>query len=495
MNLREGYECMPGLIFSVFITKKKRTEIINRLAYESLLEEARKKYPGKTGLDVYDVSWVKVKLYPLGWEYKAAGRVEQITDTVLYLKQQDVLYIQGGSSMTLKRKIFISNVLVIALPLVVMFGVEAAVFGISGIDFSISPSESQQIINDWNEIGRGIRIEPILIAIGIFVVGMVNLFLRRIMIKHIMKPLDTLSFGVQQIGKNNLGFRLDYRSNDEFRTVCDTFNETASRLEAMVKERQKNEDNRKELIAGISHDLRTPLTSIKVSINGIRSGVAATEDMREKYLSIIENKTVDLEHIIDQLFLFSKLDMDEFPVNTQIVSYSAMIGDCIEELSEEYERRGLVIVASTLPEHIHIDIDPILFSRVLINIFENTIKYKTAEKGHIAISCTEIESSGGTKNVEITLADDGPGVAPESLEKLFDVFYRADQSRHDSSSGGTVHKKGSGLGLAISAKIVTKMGGAIRAELPAAGGLAIVITLPLVERQSPLVKKEITYAK
>jgi signal transduction histidine kinase len=249
------------------------------------------------------------------------------------------------------------------------------------------------------------------------------------------------------------------------------------------------------LIAGISHDLRTPLTSIKVSINGIRSGVAATEDMREKYLSIIENKTVDLEHIIDQLFLFSKLDMDEFPVNTQIVSYSAMIGDCSEELSEEYERRGLVIVASTLPEHIHIDIDPILFSRVLINIFENTIKYKTAEKGHIAISCTEIESSGGTKNVEITLADDGPGVAPESLEKLFDVFYRADQSRHDSSSGGTVHKKGSGLGLAISAKIVTKMGGAIRAELPAAGGLAIVITLPLVERQSPLVKKEITYAK
>jgi hypothetical protein len=69
---------MPGLIFSVFVTKKKRTEIINRLAYESLLEEVRKKYSGKTGLDVYDVSWVKVKPYPLGWEYKAAGRVEQI---------------------------------------------------------------------------------------------------------------------------------------------------------------------------------------------------------------------------------------------------------------------------------------------------------------------------------------------------------------------------------------------------------------------------------
>jgi signal transduction histidine kinase len=399
--------------------------------------------------------------------------------------------------MTLKRKLFISNILMMALPIllymVVVFGIGTVFFGIDFIN--MSEVEQEQIIDDWNKSLRGIRVEMILSGIFIFMTMAANLCMTRIIIKHIMMPLKTLASGIRQIGENNLGFRLAYPGNDEFSAVCDTFNETASRLEAMVKERQKNENSRKELIAGISHDLRTPLTSIRVSVNGIKSGVAATVEQREKYLSIIENKTVDLEHIIDQLFLFSKLDMDEFPVHTQIVSYSAMIGDCIEELSCEYERRGLAIVARELPEHIHIDIDPILFSRVLINIFENTVKYKTTEKGHIAISCTEIENSGGTKNVEITLADDGPGVPPESLEKLFDVFYRADESRHDSSSGGTVHKKGSGLGLAISAKIIAKMGGAIRAELPAGGGLAIVITLPLAERQAPLVEKEITYAK
>jgi signal transduction histidine kinase len=327
-----------------------------------------------------------------------------------------------------------------------------------------------------------IAIAGIMISFGVLIAFVINKLLSREILKDVITPLNALASGVLQIGENNLSFRLDYQVDDEFRAVCDTFNKTASRLEAMVKERQKNENNRKELIAGISHDLRTPLTSIKVSIDGIKSGVAATVEQREKYLSIIENKTVDLEHIIDQLFLFSKLDMDEFPVNTQIVSYSAMIGDCIEELSCEYERRGLVIVARELPEHIHIDIDPILFSRVLINIFENAVKYKTVETGHIAISCTEIESGGRTKNVEITLADDGPGVAPENLERLFDVFYRADESRHDPPGG--VHKKGSGLGLAISARIIAKMGGAIRAELPADGGLAIVISFPLAEKET-----------
>ena len=110
---------------------------------------------------------------------------------------------------------------------------------------------------------------------------------------------------------------------------------------------------------------------------------------------------------------------------------------------------------------------------MIINILENAVKYKTAEVGHVTITCAEPAENN---EVEIRLADDGPGVPPASLEKLFDVFYRADPSRN---------KKGSGLGLAISAKIIAKMGGTIRAELPASGGLAIVIVLPLI-RQLPL---------
>jgi signal transduction histidine kinase len=190
-------------------------------------------------------------------------------------------------------------------------------------------------------------------------------------------------------------------------------------------------------------------------------------------MDIIENKSNDLEHIIDQLFLFSKLDMDEFPVQAQRVDCGSMIEDCIEELSPEYEKRGLALIARDLPRDIHISIDPVLFRRVIINIFENAVKYKTAVKGQMIIKAAKKTDNGEKERVEISLADDGPGVQPENLEKLFDTFYRADQSRN---------KKGSGLGLAISAKIIAKMGGAMRAELPARGGLAILIELPRITK-------------
>ncbi|GHV81773.1 hypothetical protein AGMMS49991_03310 [Spirochaetia bacterium] len=373
--------------------------------------------------------------------------------------------------MTLKRRLFISNIVMIALPLVliwvVMLGIGIVMYGVNGLYFDAPDAGKQQMRESWHERGR--IISALMMTLAIVITIAVNQILTRKIIKRVMRPLAALIHGARQFSENNLSFRLDYDDDDEFRPVCDTFNEMAARLE-------KNESSRRELIAGISHDLRTPLTSIKMSIDGIKSGVAATAPQRKKYVEIIENKTGDLEHIINQLFLFSKLDMDEFPAEMRNINCGDMIADCIEELSDEYEQRGLSLIARELPRTLYITIDPVLFRRVIINIFENAVKYKTTEMGHIMIEC--IERDGETKNVEIILADDGPGVHPESIEKLFDVFYRADLSRSNAARPG--ERTGSGLGLAISAKIIAKMGGTIHAELPADGGLAIVIQLPLV---------------
>ncbi|GMO60795.1 MAG: hypothetical protein Ta2G_20620 [Termitinemataceae bacterium] len=369
--------------------------------------------------------------------------------------------------MTLKRRLFISNILMIVLPLVLMWilmlFIGIVIYGVDGLYFDMPEGERKQMFDHWQRSGR--LISALMMSIAIAITVVVNQLLTRNIIKRIMKPLDTLISAARQFSKNNLSFRLDYHANDEFSQVCDTFNKMAQRLE-------KNENNRRELIAGISHDLRTPLTSIKMSIDGIKSGVAATPQQQKKYVEIIENKTADLEHIINQLFLFSKLDLDEFTAQTQVVNCAVMIEDCIDELSLEYERRGLTVAAKKMPPDMYINIDPVLFRRVIINIFENAVKYKTAEKGHIIITCME---KSETKNAKIILADDGPGVHPESLDKLFDVFYRADLSRN---------KTGSGLGLAISAKIIAKMRGVIHAELPSSGGLAIVIQLPLVKKDA-----------
>ncbi|GHU01080.1 hypothetical protein FACS1894147_00270 [Spirochaetia bacterium] len=240
-------------------------------------------------------------------------------------------------------------------------------------------------------------------------------------------------------------------------------------VKQIMTEHEKYENNRRELLAGISHDLRTPLTSIKAYLEGIETGVASTEEKRRSYFNIIKNKTGDLEHIINQLFLFSKLDIGEYPVTMQKIDLGHTLSDMLNELTDEYGRRGLAITQGQNVENVFVNADYLQLRNVIINILENSVKYKNTETGVLAVNCSAVDNAA-----VITLTDKGPGVPREDLDKLFDVFYRADPSRNS-------EKKGSGLGLAIADKTIRRMGGAIHAELPDAGGLSIVMRLPVIQ--------------
>jgi signal transduction histidine kinase len=285
------------------------------------------------------------------------------------------------------------------------------------------------------------------------------------MTKNITKPLEILSLGVNQIHENNFAYRIAYNGDDEFRPVCDAFNQMAAQLEASTSQRLKDEANRRELLAGISHDLRTPLTSINGYLDGIESGVASTPEMREKYFHTIKNKTTDMKHIIEQLFLFSKLDMNEFPFSPHRFEFMHALSDMVEELTEEYAMRGLNIIIDGNLENVFVYADVSHFRRVLVNILENSVKYKEKETGRM-----EINASLENNFISISFADNGPGVNTDTLPNLFNVFFRTDPSRHT---------KGSGLGLAISAKIIERSGGTIHAENVGSGGLAVIIRLPV----------------
>ena len=377
------------------------------------------------------------------------------------------------NAMTIKRRLFISNIRMVFIT----FGSLSLATYLVRLLFIrplIGNRESLQRFRDLGQMDIRLTIPLLILVLFIIIVSLVNNLLTHRMTKKITKPLEPLGEGVRQIQDNNLAYRINYQNNDEFRPVCDAFNEMAARLEASNAQRNKDEANRRELIAGISHDLRTPLTSIKGCIEGIETGVASTPEMREKYLAIIKNKTAAMEHIIEQLFLFSKLDMDEFPLNLRRVDLSLAIADMAEDALSEYTSRGLDIKITKMPGNIHVNADVLLLRNVIINIFENSSRYKTMERGQIEISASTVNDS-----VLLRLADDGPGVQADMLPKMFDTFYRTDPSRS---------KMGSGLGLAISAKIVERMGGKIYAELPASGGLAIVIRLPLIPK--PLLQGE-----
>lgn len=306
----------------------------------------------------------------------------------------------------------------------------------------------------------------LLVAV-IAIIMVTNAVLTGIMYRHIIEPLNTLVDGVHEIRDGNLLFRIAYTTQDEFAPICNDFNVMAERLYEMVRTRQKDEESRKELIAGISHDLRTPLTAIKAYVEGIEKGVASTPALKKKYIDTIKGKTEDLAHIIDQLFLFSKLDLEEFPLLIEPIRLDEMIGNLLDEIGEEYAKKGLVIAWSGTSEAVTIRADRQWLRNVVVNVAENSVQYKNKAMGHMRVSLRADDDVA-----VLRMEDDGPGVPPQTLRSLFDVFYRSDPARN---------AKGSGLGLAIAAKVMRKMGGRIWAEnAGAAGGLAVVLSFPAV---------------
>ena len=309
-----------------------------------------------------------------------------------------------------------------------------------------------------------------LVVILLFAVFFTNRFLTRFVFDRIAQPLKILAEGVHQIRDGNLTHRIVYSDADEFRPVCEDFNDMAQRLRDSVARLQKEEENRKELLAGISHDIRSPLTAIRAYVEGLLDGVADTPQRQRAYLSTIQKKTMEMDQMVRKLFLFSKMDLGEYPYHPEYLDAVEEITEFVQVSQEEYRRRGLAIQFGPLPQQAVVLADPTYFRSVLINLLDNSAKYKNKEQG-----CATISGKVSHQQLFLYVDDDGPGVPPKALPKLFDVFYRNDPSRKNP-------KQGSGLGLAIVWKAVERMTGAIHAENLPQGGLRMAIQIPLAER-------------
>lgn len=336
---------------------------------------------------------------------------------------------------------------------------------------------------DWNEDeGNEAVFKLILAAVVLLVFAAVfatNSFLTRFIVKKVRSPLEILEVGVKNISDGNLSYKINYSGNDEFLPICDAFNSMAARLSELSAAQKKDEKNRRELIAGISHDLRTPLTSIKAYVEGLRDGIADTDKKREKYMATILSKTDEIITMTERLFMFSKLDLDEYPFSAEKFDVVAEIKKIAQSLSDDYgEKLSIKTDFSddeskdgNENENAEIVFDKIQFRNALANIVENSLKYCGKEKCAVKISCGR-----RGRFAEISVLDNGPGVPDGALEKLFDVFYRADSAR-------CPRKKGSGLGLAITAKVCQHFDGTIFAENATEkdelSGLKITMRLPL----------------
>lgn len=312
----------------------------------------------------------------------------------------------------------------------------------------------------------------ILFGIGIIVtIFFTNRFLTYFVFKRISQPLDTLVVGVQQIRDGNLDTRIQYESKDEFAAICHDFNDMALQLKQSMQLIQRQEESRKELLASISHDLRSPLTSIRAYSEGLLDGVANTPEAQHKYITMIQTKARDIDRMVAKIFLFSKMDLGNYPYDPELLDVNYELESLVKATAEEYRSKGLYITTSFSDQKAVIFADQLQLDSIFTNIVENSLNYKHKERGWVHIQ-TRVDHD----QITISISDDGPGVPEQSLPQLFDLFYRSDPSRNNPN-------RGSGLGLAITSKAVERMGGTIKAIHASSGGLQIIIELPLIKQE------------
>lgn len=234
-------------------------------------------------------------------------------------------------------------------------------------------------------------------------IGFTNLYLTKHLFRHIQKPLDILVSGVERIQEGNLDAPIGYVVPDEFKPACDAVDEMAARLKTSL-EAQSRQQQKQELIAGMSHDLKSPLTSIRAYTEGLLDGVAKDEQTQARYLQTIYAKETELETLVNRLFSFAKLDLSEAPAKPEALEISGTFA----EIAAGFEAEGLDVRLDDLPNET-VMADRELLSRCMSNLLDNSRKYGAS---HVVISA---DISGDT--VSISVSDDGPGVEASQLER------------------------------------------------------------------------------
>ncbi len=314
-------------------------------------------------------------------------------------------------------------------------------------------------------------------TIRIAIIGMVCVValmisvLNYIISKSILMPLKLLQVGARQIKNGNLNYSINYSKDDEFGEVCEDFEDMRVSLLMLKEEERKYEENRKELIAGITHDLNTPLTSIKGFVSGLLEGIVNTPEKTRTYLQNIKLTADKMSKLVEELLLYSTLDMDRVSFTFEKIDMVEYFKDCLSEMQDELKSNEMLLHFKTNCKYAYARIDLMHFNRVVLNLLGNSVKYKKEGFGNIYIELSKDEN-----RIILSFKDDGRGIPNTEACDIFKMFYRSDKSRNQSTGGN-------GLGLAIVQRIISAHNGNVKVNQEYIDGLDIVITLPILRTE------------
>ncbi|MDW0116255.1 HAMP domain-containing sensor histidine kinase [Sporosarcina thermotolerans] len=357
--------------------------------------------------------------------------------------------------LSIKKRLILSNIGMIIIPIT---GFLLAEIVLGYLLFYVFRGNLQ-------DSGMGLFLSYRFIAM-VFIIIITNGLLTYYVSKSIISPIKELSVAAKKISNGNLEYSIKSDQKDELGELTNTFEAMRIKLKEAQSAQLQYEQNRQELIASISHDLKTPLTSIKGYIKGIQDGVANTPEKLERYMDTIYKTANHMDGLIDDLFLFSKLDLQQTPFYIEEVNLYTFFVDFVEELSFELAKeQGSIILLANKEDSYLVKADREKLRRVVTNITQNNLKYMNKKHKEI-----QVRLSAGIDEVTVEIKDNGSGIEKKDIPYIFNSFYRTDLSRNSSTGG-------SGLGLSIVKKIINEHGGNVWVDSKLDAGTSIYFNM------------------
>ena len=314
----------------------------------------------------------------------------------------------------------------------------------------------------------------VLVVIGV-VLLITSAFLIMWIRKGVFHPIAELNVGMQHISDGDFSYVLDVKGTGEIAQMYENYNQMRMRLKESIDEILRQDNQNRELVSNISHDLKTPITSIKGYVEGIMDGVADTPEKMDRYIKTIYNKANDMNRLINELTIYSGIDSNRIPYNFRKLNVTDYFNDCIEEVGLDLESKGIHLdYVNTIPYDTDVIADPEQLKRVVNNIISNSVKYMNKQGARI-----EIRLLDELDSVRVEIEDNGKGVSAKEIGHIFERFYRTDASRNSAQGG-------SGIGLSIVKKIIEDHGGYIWATSKEGEGTCMHFVLRKYVKADPV---------
>lgn len=295
-----------------------------------------------------------------------------------------------------------------------------------------------------------------------------------IIYRSIVHKVNIMQVAADNIRHGNLDFTIDVRGRDELSELAGSMERMKNHLRADAMRRLEDEEAQRRFLSNITHDLKTPLTSVIGYSEGLLDGIAPTPEKQTKYVQTIHNKAEEMNDLLNELSIYSKIDSDSVPYNFERINVRGFFDEAasdteIEFSSQQYE----FTYVNEIPDSVDMMADPAQIKRVLHNLMSNAVKYRSEDR-QLKV---ELRIKDAGKFIQVEVEDNGRGISPEDLPHVFERLFRADKARNTQISG-------SGIGLSIVKKIVNDHGGQVWVtSIPGEGSIFYFLLTKYSDRQ------------